>query len=129
MDLLLDSQNNASPAEHSSAPPPTSDAPPVDLPPLLSNETSVSLESTDEDAAVLFGTPSPAPDRASLHPLPLPVALPQVRVAYDAPFVRAWNDELAQNGLQQDEWLMFLDGLNIAMVRSSSNSCWCYHHG
>ncbi|KAF8307280.1 hypothetical protein DL93DRAFT_136346 [Clavulina sp. PMI_390] len=73
---------------------------------------------TEADAATLFGTPPPAPNRASIQRLSLPVALPQTRVAYDAPFVRGWNQELALSGVHQDEWLAFLDGLNIAMTTS-----------
>lgn len=75
-------------------------------------------EYTDEDAESLFGVPPPVPDRATLQKLPLPVAVPQIRVAYDASFVRAYSPELVRSGVTQNDWLKFVDGLNIAMVLS-----------
>lgn len=73
-------------------------------------------EYTEEDAASLFGVPPPIPDPENLQKLPLPVAIPQIRVSYDAGFVRAYSPELEKSGITEDQWLRFVDGLNIAMV-------------
>lgn len=73
-------------------------------------------EYTEDDAAILLGAVTPAPPRSSLRPLSLPVALPQTTKSYDAPFVRGWNDDLLASGVEQHDWLKFIDGLNIAMV-------------
>ncbi|KAF8316058.1 hypothetical protein DL93DRAFT_2056630, partial [Clavulina sp. PMI_390] len=119
MDLLLESENNSAPAGPSSnSYQPTYAPPPGPPPPLTVDKEGALPVYTEEDAAVLFETPSSPPDRASLEPLPLPVAVPQVRVSYDAPFVRAWNDDLVRSSVQQEEWLTFIDGLNIAMTAS-----------
>lgn len=44
-----------------------------------------------------------------------PVALPQTGGAYDAPFVRAWAPALAGKGITMEDWLGFVEGLNVAM--------------
>jgi hypothetical protein len=52
--------------------------------------------------------------------LPLPLALPQTSSKYDSPFLRAYNQQLEQSGIYQDDWLKFIDGLNCAMVRTEA---------
>lgn len=70
----------------------------------------------DSDAEVLFGTP-PLPGPGTVKErLPLPICLPQVTRGYDSPFARGWHPQLATSGIEQEDWLRFLDSLNIAMV-------------
>jgi hypothetical protein len=45
--------------------------------------------------------------------------LPQITGGYGAPFARGYNPQLAEYGLEQDDFLNFLDALNIAMAPSS----------
>lgn len=72
---------------------------------------------TDTDAELLFGTPPPPPPPQSTRQrLDLPVCLPQITSGYDSPFARAYNPQLGAVGIEEDEWLKFLDALNIAMV-------------
>lgn len=69
---------------------------------------------TEADAEVLLGRYPPPPrvvDRLSL-----PVALPQIAGTYDASFLRAYNRYLEHSGVNQEDWLRFLDGLNVAIV-------------
>ena len=73
---------------------------------------------TDLDAELVFGTPAPPPE-VSRQPLQVPICLPQITGGYDSPFARAYNPHLAASGIEQDEFLNFLDALNIAMVRTS----------
>lgn len=68
---------------------------------------------TDSDAEALFGTPPPPTVKERL---PVPICLPQVTRGYDSPFARGWNPQLATCGIEQEDWLRFLDSLNIAMV-------------
>jgi hypothetical protein len=51
-------------------------------------------------------------------PLPLPLAIPQVAPDYDQPYFRGYNEILVQSGIAMNDWLKFLDALNIAMVTS-----------
>jgi hypothetical protein len=69
---------------------------------------------TDSDAEILLGS-FPLPP-ASCKPLPVPVCLPQTVSGYDSPFARAFNPELVTSGVEEVDWLKFLDGLNIAIV-------------
>jgi hypothetical protein len=73
---------------------------------------------TDLDAELVFGTPAPPPE-ISRQPLQVPICLPQITGGYDSPFARAYNPHLAASGVEQDEFLKFLDALNVAMVRTS----------
>ena len=69
---------------------------------------------TDSDAKALF--PTPPPPTVTSQRLPVPICLPQVTRGYDSPFARGWHPQLATSGIEQDDWLKFLDSLNIAMV-------------
>jgi hypothetical protein len=85
---------------------------------VLNNDSNIDLDGdlpqyTDDDAKALFDAPPPP---ASSEPLTLPLALPQINSNYDAPFLRAYNADLAKSGINQDDWLKFIDGLNVAMV-------------
>lgn len=71
---------------------------------------------TDSDAELLFDTRSPTAELPKQR-LDLPVCLPQITNGYDSPFARAYNPQLEASGIERDEWLKFLDALNIAMVR------------
>jgi hypothetical protein len=46
-------------------------------------------------------------------PLPLPILIPRVHPDSTMPFARAWVPELAQHGFTQEEFLTFIDNLNI----------------
>jgi hypothetical protein len=72
---------------------------------------------TDKDAELVFGTPPPV--GTSVQPLQLPICLPQITGGYDSPFARGYSPQLAAYGLGQDDFLNFLDSLNIAMVSTS----------
>lgn len=72
---------------------------------------------TEDDAEELLGQYPPPP--RDVEPLPLPVAVPQIASSYDSPFLRAYNPELERSGVEQEEWLRFVDGLNIAMVSTA----------
>jgi len=76
---------------------------------------------TDSDADVLLGSLLPPP--TSCQRLDLPVCLPQTVSGYDAPFARAYNPVLSASGIEQIDWLKFLDGLNIAIVRRVIYEC------
>lgn len=71
---------------------------------------------TNLDAELVFGTPVPPPANGSRR-LQLPICLPQITGGYDSPFARAYNPQLAESAIEQDDFLKFLDALNIAMVR------------
>lgn len=71
---------------------------------------------TDSDAELLFGTPPPPPTDANKQHLHVPVCLPQITGGYDSPFARGYNPQLAVSGIEENDWLRFLDSLNIAMV-------------
>lgn len=71
---------------------------------------------TDADAELLFDIRHPPTAESSRQRLDLPLCLPQTTSGYDSPFARAYNPQLEASGIEQDEWLKFLDALNIAMV-------------
>jgi hypothetical protein len=83
---------------------------------------------TDADAHVLFPvpyippTPHGSPPEYSHAPLPAVIALPQMSPGFDQSFARGYHVAMARSGLQMDDWLRFLDALNIAMVSVSSAS-------
>jgi hypothetical protein len=49
----------------------------------------------------------------SFPPLPLPILIPRVHPDSTMPFARAWAPELAQHGFTQEEFLTFIDNLNL----------------
>jgi hypothetical protein len=75
-------------------------------------------EYTESDAEALFTPPAPPPADVKLNKLDLPVALPQINTNYDSAFLRAFTPVLDSSGITQEDWLKFIDGLNIAIVRS-----------
>lgn len=81
--------------------------------------------STDADAEALFGTP-PLPGPGTVKErLPVPICLPQATRGYDSPFVRGWHPQLVTSGIEQEDWLRFLDSLNIAMVSNVERLQFC----
>lgn len=71
---------------------------------------------TEAGVDALFDTPlSTAPE--SNGRLPVPICPPQVTRGYDSPFARGYKPQFAISGIEQEDWLKFLDSLNIAMVR------------
>ncbi|KAG8873666.1 hypothetical protein FRB98_008854 [Tulasnella sp. 332] len=71
---------------------------------------------TDDDARVLF--PVYAPPPGVIIPLRLPLCIPQLSIGMEAPFARAYSAEILQSGIEQDDLLKFIDGLNMAMLAS-----------
>jgi hypothetical protein len=87
---------------------------------------------TDEDAHILFPvphippTPHGSPPVYSRTALPAAVALPQISPGYDQSFARGYHAAMAESGVQMEDWLHFIDALNVAMVRYlsfSAHSC------
>lgn len=72
---------------------------------------------TESDALVLF-SPDTNDNLDGVTPLSRPVCVPQVDASFDSPFVRAYTPALAQSGITLEEWLVFSDGLNLAMIGS-----------
>lgn len=75
-------------------------------------------EYTESDAETLFASPAPPPAHVALKNLDLPVVLPQINTNYDSAFLRAYNPILADSAILEEDWLRFIDGLNIAIVRT-----------
>ncbi|KAL5527873.1 hypothetical protein ACEPAG_6674 [Sanghuangporus baumii] len=73
---------------------------------------------SNEDAVALFPEFRAAPERSRLVPLRLPLCLPQGTAGSNAAFLRAYSPELQASGVQMNDWLHFVDGLNIAMSAS-----------
>ncbi len=73
---------------------------------------------SEEDTLALFEPHSSGGGErggAAGRRLARPVAVPQTGGAYDSPFARAWAPALAAQGISRDDWLAFVDGLNVAM--------------
>ncbi|KAH8113843.1 hypothetical protein DFH11DRAFT_278873 [Phellopilus nigrolimitatus] len=96
-----------------SYPPPTM-SPPVYSAVAASPEELVAH--SNKVAEVLFTDIPRAP--ATHEPLRLPFCLPQMSSGGTSTFVRAYSRELHASGVKMDDWLRFIDGLNIAMTAS-----------
>ncbi|KAI5477616.1 hypothetical protein MNV49_006103 [Pseudohyphozyma bogoriensis] len=81
---------------------------------------------TDSDVRELFdAVPPPAytpsttttteDEKKKLDPI---IALPRINMAYDSPIVRAYPPSLADRGVSMEQWVEFVDGLNIALMGS-----------
>ncbi|KAL5487557.1 hypothetical protein ACEPAI_5665 [Sanghuangporus weigelae] len=73
---------------------------------------------SDEDAVALFPEFHTVPERSHLEPLRLPLCLPQGTAGSNAAFIRGYSPELEASGVQMNDWMHFVDGLNIAMSAS-----------
>ncbi|KAG9003693.1 hypothetical protein FRB93_010914 [Tulasnella sp. JGI-2019a] len=71
---------------------------------------------TNDDAQALFDVHTPSPYQ--LSSLRLPLCIPQLSIGIEAPFARAYSSELIQSGIEQEDLLKFIDGLNTAMLAS-----------
>jgi hypothetical protein len=71
---------------------------------------------TDADLDLLFH--QPPPPQYATRPLSAPLVVPQDVPKFDAPFVRAYAPDATPSGIDRDEWLAFVDGLNMAMTTS-----------
>lgn len=71
-------------------------------------------EYSESDAEELFGPVPPPP--AEAQKLAAPLVLPQIATNYDSAFLRAYNPILEASGIFVDDWMKFIDGLNIAIV-------------
>ena len=81
------------------------------------SSSSLSLEGTSTqvlDCATSFFPPVPA--GAALPPLPRPVLIPRLAPKAPTPFARAWPPELASHAVQLDDFMAFVDNLNIIMI-------------
>ena len=74
---------------------------------------------TEAEADTLFRPPPPPPH--SVGTLALPIALPQTSSSPDAPFVRAYHQDWRNNGIEMEDWLRFVDGLNLSLVSSTGS--------
>lgn len=63
----------------------------------------------------LYAPPLP-PRTAPAGPLSRPLVLPQTSHSSQAPFVRGYSSELAVSGIPLDEWIGFVDDLNLTIV-------------
>lgn len=72
---------------------------------------------TDSDVTALFNpSPSPSPPYSQSPSLLAPICIPQLNPTFDSPFIRAYAPALGEKGISKEEWLGFLDGLNLALV-------------
>ncbi|KAI1361880.1 hypothetical protein F5Y08DRAFT_288212 [Xylaria arbuscula] len=55
----------------------------------------------------------PVPEDAELLPLPKPVIIPRLDQGGSVPFARAWPPELADHVIAQEDFVAFIDNLNI----------------
>ncbi|KAI5115805.1 hypothetical protein M0805_006524 [Coniferiporia weirii] len=73
-------------------------------------------EYLNQDAEALFSSFREPPPY--LQPLALPLCLPQATSGTNALFVRAYSQELRSSGIEVDDWMRFIDGLNLAITAS-----------
>ncbi|KAI3326963.1 hypothetical protein HD806DRAFT_378876 [Xylariaceae sp. AK1471] len=55
----------------------------------------------------------PVPEDADLPHLPKPVLIPRLDQGRAAPFARAWAPELAEHAIEKEDFVAFIDNLNI----------------
>ncbi|KAI5117050.1 hypothetical protein M0805_007907, partial [Coniferiporia weirii] len=72
---------------------------------------------SNQDAEALFSGFRESPS-GGVQPLALPLCLPQATSGANALFVRAYSQELRSSGIEVDDWMRFIDGLNLAMTAS-----------
>ena len=58
---------------------------------------------------------SPVTENADLPLLPKPVVMPRLDQGSSVPFARAWPPELADHAITQEDFVAFIDNLNIAI--------------
>ncbi|KAI8623133.1 hypothetical protein F5Y19DRAFT_394215 [Xylariaceae sp. FL1651] len=58
----------------------------------------------------------PVPEGADLPPLPKPVLIPRVDPGGAIPFARAWAPELAEHSITKEDFVAFIDNLNIIIT-------------
>lgn len=71
-------------------------------------------EYSESDADELLGSVLSPP--TDVQKLAAPLVLPQIATNYDSAFLRAYNPILEASGILLDDWMKFIDGLNIAIV-------------
>ncbi|KAI5117563.1 hypothetical protein M0805_004476 [Coniferiporia weirii] len=72
---------------------------------------------SNEDAEALFSN-FRSPPSGGIQPLAMPLCLPQATSGPTSLFVRAYSRELQASGIEIDDWMRFVDGLNLAMTAS-----------
>ena len=75
--------------------------------------TESSVTSSQLLTEVIASIPPATSPSTSFPPLPLPILIPRVHPDNTMPFARAWAPELAQHGFTQEEFLAFIDNLNM----------------
>ncbi|KAI0154200.1 hypothetical protein GGR57DRAFT_119684 [Xylariaceae sp. FL1272] len=88
--------------------------------PQAENPLSPSVESTleiTESQILNVATSSfpPVPPSATLPPLPKPVIIPRRDPGGTIPFARAWASELGASSITKEDFIAFLDNLNVIM--------------
>ncbi|KAI5121178.1 hypothetical protein M0805_005979 [Coniferiporia weirii] len=72
---------------------------------------------SNQDAETLFSSFRSAPSDG-LRPLAMPFCIPQATSGHASLFTRAYSPELQASGIEMDDWIKFIDGLNLAMTAS-----------
>ncbi|KAI5121177.1 hypothetical protein M0805_005978, partial [Coniferiporia weirii] len=72
---------------------------------------------SNQDAEALFSD-FRSPPSGGIQPLAMPLCLPQATSGPNSLFVRAYSQELQASGIEIDDWMRFIDGLNLAMTAS-----------
>ncbi|KAF4634708.1 hypothetical protein G7Y89_g3394 [Cudoniella acicularis] len=84
-------------------------------PSLYSAPSSDIADSTDQEffSQALAFAHNVSPRPSTISPLKKPIAIPQIAKGLGQPFSRAWAPELQSHGITQDQFLQFIDGLNV----------------
>jgi hypothetical protein len=83
------------------------------LPPSHNAELQVNERQMLNLATSSFPT---VPEDVDLPPLPKPVVIPRVDSGGAAPFARAWAPELAKHAIAKEDFVAFIDSLNITIT-------------
>ncbi|KAI1181144.1 hypothetical protein F4777DRAFT_3945 [Nemania sp. FL0916] len=100
------------------APAPALDLAPTTVPaPVPTSPTNSELDIT-ESRILDLATASfpPISEDAELPPLPKPVVVPRINPGRAIPFARVWVPELANHGITQEDFVAFIDNLNIIIT-------------
>ncbi|GAP87213.1 hypothetical protein SAMD00023353_2300490 [Rosellinia necatrix] len=85
----------------------------------LSRTPSHNSEAPVTDSHILhLATASlpPVPEDAELPPLPKPVLIPRINPGGSTPFARAWAPELAAHAIAKEDFVAFVDNLNVIIT-------------
>ncbi|KAI5121179.1 hypothetical protein M0805_005980 [Coniferiporia weirii] len=93
----------------------------VDSPQPGLSSTTVATEEiseySNEDAEALFSGFRRVPSEG-IQPLAVPLCIPQTTPGATTLFTRAYSPELQASGIEMDDWIKFIDALNLAHTAS-----------